>query len=70
VEKCEALYLPLGIKLLKNVSVGTFPSERERCFTVTPPQRTKTVLSPLHTKFGLMELLSALKIRWPTDCFM
>ena len=64
------VYLPLGIKLLKNVSVGTFSSEREHCFTVTPPQRIKTVLPPLHTEFGLMELLSALKIRGPTDCFM
>jgi hypothetical protein len=63
------VYLPLGIELLKDVSVGTFSSERKRRFPVTPPQPIKTVLPLLRTEFGLMELLSTLKIRGPTDCF-
>jgi hypothetical protein len=46
-----------------------FTSKRKFCLTVTPPQPIKAVLPPLHTEFGLMELLSALQIRAQTECF-
>lgn len=56
------VYLPLGIKVLKNVSVGTFSSEKA-LFNCNPSSTYQNCSPPLHTEFGLMVLLSTLKIR-------